>query len=164
MRLPRFVCAPWVFPMTDTLQLLRLTQMGDRTVPVGRGLLHGCRPHGRGRQAYRDVLTAFHGEDLAGPEIAVSLVTHLGKPHVSTDNARSPPGHILASAMVRAWVCTGQLPYVGSLDSTVVETKGGDQLAPLKVCEMFCPVKDYLLRHSLVFLFQRHADSAVHAA
>jgi hypothetical protein len=60
--------------------LLRLAQMGDRTVPVGRGLLQGCRPQGRGRQAYSDVLTAFHGEDLAGPEIAVSLVTHLGKP------------------------------------------------------------------------------------
>ena len=40
-----------------------------RLVPVGRGLVHGYRPHGRGRQAYRDVLTAFHAQDLARPEL-----------------------------------------------------------------------------------------------
>ena len=61
--------------------------MGDRTVPVGRGLVQGCRPHGRGRQAYTDVLTAFHGEDLAGPEIAVSLGTHLESPIDGMDTA-----------------------------------------------------------------------------
>jgi hypothetical protein len=64
-------------------ELLRLTPMGDITVPVGRGLLQGCRPHGRGRQAYRDVLTAFHAEDLVGPEIAISPGAYLCKPQSS---------------------------------------------------------------------------------